>query len=520
MRQTSQAFKSLQISKNLINTVLFLNTTIKTRKKVKKIIVIFVVALLGGIATIGLQQMFQSHTEPKTLEERQNMHFTSNAGNAIIPAFDFVAISEQSTPTVVHITTTMQPKNTQNDMKKQDPWGMFDERFFRQMPQGPSQATGSGVIITQDGYIATNNHVIDNASKIVVVLDDKRKYEAELVGADPETDLALLKIKEDNLAFMAFGNSDEIKVGEWVIAVGNPFNLNSTVTAGIVSAKGRNINLLRRNSNSQYAIENFIQTDAAVNPGNSGGALVNTQGQLIGINTAIASQTGSYSGYSFAVPVNIAKKVFDDILKYGEVKRAILGVQIRDLTSDLAEEKGIAEIKGVYIPGVVEDGAADEAGIKEGDVILAIDSKSVNKASELQEAISKYHPGDKVTVKINRKSKEIEVKVTLLSREGTDRIIQKTALANQKVLGAELVNLSDAEKQELNLRYGVKIKKLYAGVLKQKRVPEGFVITHIDKRKMYTSKDVVKALKAVEGSTLIDGVTSTGKEESYAIRIK
>jgi serine protease Do len=504
----------------LLNAVLILNTTNKRIKIMKKFIGIFVVALLGGIATIGLQQMFQTEAPPKSLQERQSAQFTSNTGKGIIPAFDFVEISEQSTPTVVHITTTIESAKPESKLQGEDPWGMFDERFYRQMPQGPRQATGSGVIITADGYIATNNHVIDNASKITVILNDKRKDEAELVGADPETDLALLRIKEKNLPFMHFGNSDEIKVGEWVIAVGNPFNLNSTVTAGIVSAKGRNINLLRRNSNSQYAIENFIQTDAAVNPGNSGGALVNTSGELIGINTAIASQTGSYSGYSFAVPVNIAKKVLDDILKYGEVKRAILGVQIRDLTSDLADEKGISEIQGVYIPGVVEHGAAEIAGIKEGDVILAIDEQKVNKASELQEAISRYHPGDQVLVKVKRKKKELNLKVTLLSREGASKIIQKAAAKKNSVLGAELENVSRDEKRKLKIRNGVKISKLNAGVLKRKNVPEGFVITHIDKRSMYTTQDVKKALSDVEGSVLIDGVTNEGSEESFAIRLK
>lgn len=481
----------------------------------KKIIGIFIVALLGGVAAMGLQQIFDKDAEPKTLAEKQNVHFTSN--EEVVPAFDFVDIAEHATPTVVHITTTVETAQAQQGQTLEDPFGFFDERFFRQMPQGPRQATGSGVIITQDGYIATNNHVIDNASKITVVLDDKRQYDAELVGADPETDLALLKIKEKDLPFLRFGNSDQIKVGEWVIAVGNPFNLNSTVTAGIVSAKGRNINLLRRNS--EYAIENFIQTDAAVNPGNSGGALVNTKGELIGINTAIASQTGSYSGYSFAVPVNIAKKILDDILKYGEVKRAILGVQIRDITSELADEKGISELKGVYVPGVIEDGAADKAGLKEGDVILAIEDNEVNKASELQELISQYHPGDVVSIKLNRDGKELTKKATLLSRSGESKISTTLASKSAKALGAEFENLSREEKRDLGITNGVRVKKLKKGALKDKNVPENFVITHIDKQKVYTSKDAVNTLQKKKGSVLLDGVDANGNEDSYAIRI-
>jgi len=483
----------------------------------KKFLGLFIVALLGGVAAIGVQQYFQKDSEPISLEEKQAVRFTNRNATVLEPGYDFVEVAELATPAVVHITTTIEPVTTQGDKKIEDPFGFFDERLFRQMPRGPRQTTGSGVIITPDGYIATNNHVVENASKITVVLDDKRKYVAELVGTDPETDLALLKIKEKKLKYLGFGNSDDIKVGEWVIAVGNPFNLNSTVTAGIVSAKGRNINLLRQNS--EYAIENFIQTDAAVNPGNSGGALVNTSGQLIGINTAIASKTGSYAGYSFAVPVNIAKKVLDDILKYGEVKRAILGVRIQDLTSDLAEENGIKDIKGVFVPAVVEGSAAEKAGLKDGDVILAIDGEEVNKASELQEAISQYHPGNEVKVLLNRDGNKITKNVTLLSRNGNSKIEITEKKDQVAVLGIELENLSREEKSELEVSNGVKISKVGPGPFKKRSVPKGFVITHIDKRKVYTAKDVEKAIQNKEGSILIDGVTSNGEAESFAIRL-
>lgn len=475
---------------------------------------IFVIALLGGAAALGINSLFNSANTPQTLEEKQNVHFTNQQDLVNGTQIDFVEVAEMATPTVVHIKTTVEVAEGNQEMEFYDPFGFFDRPL---MPRGPQQGSGSGVIITRDGYIATNNHVIANASKIEVILNDKRTYHAELIGSDPETDLALLKIEEKNLPFLGFGNSDELKIGEWVIAVGNPFNLTSTVTAGIVSAKGRSINLLRQNN--QYAIENFIQTDAAVNPGNSGGALVNTRGQLIGINTAIASQTGSYSGYSFAVPVNLAKKILDDLLKYGEVKRALLGVQIQDVTAELAEEKGLKKIAGVYVPGVAENSAADKAGIKAGDVILKVEDEEVNKSSSLQEKISKYHPGDKVKIQLLRDDKTIEKVVTLQSKDGKTEIVTDSQRAETRVMGALLENLTRQEKADLKIRHGVRVKKLNPGPFREKHIPEGFVITHIDKQRVYTTKDVETALEKKEGSVLIDGVSPDGKPDSFAIRV-
>lgn len=483
----------------------------------KKLFGILMIAFVGGAMALGLNHfVFKNDAKPQSFEEQQKVHFTNQQKITDQPGIDFVAVSEKATPTVVHIKTEIQ-RQSNNEMGEMfDPFGFFsDPRFQNNQPQ---QASGSGVIIMDNGYIVTNNHVIENASKIEVVLNDKRSYDAELVGRDPETDLALLKIEEDGLPFLRFGNSDNVKVGEWVIAVGNPFNLTSTVTAGIVSAKGRNINLLRQNS--EYAIENFIQTDAAVNPGNSGGALVNTSGELIGINTAIASQTGSYAGYSFAVPVNIAKKILDDLRKYGEVKRAILGVRIQDINAELAAEKGIKTIEGVYVPEVVKDGAADKAGIKDGDVILKIDGELVNKASELQEEISKYHPGDDVTVSIRRDGKDMDKTVKLLSRDGKKEMSTETARDEKKVLGATFENLGHSEKLNLKIRNGVRVTKIEKGPLKDKNIPEGFVITMIDKQKVYTTKDVEKIIENKSGSVLIDGIMPNGEEESFAIRIK
>ena len=386
------------------------------------------------------------------------------------------------------------------------------------IPQGPQEASGSGVILTPDGYIATNNHVIENSSKIEVILNDKRTYVAELVGHDPETDLALLKIEESDLPFLLFGNSDDVQVGEWVIAVGNPFNLTSTVTAGIVSAKGRNINLLRQNT--EYAIENFIQTDAAVNPGNSGGALVNVKGELVGLNTAIASQTGSYAGYSFAVPVNIVRKILDDIKKYGEVKRAILGVKIQDLTSELAENEGIKEIKGVFVPDVVEGSAANKAGIKKGDVILKINQVEVNSSSQLQEQVSKYYPGQKVLLLISRNNSNKEIEVTLRSKDGKTEYEKIAKSEAKSILGATFENLTRDEKTKFKIQNGVKITKLLKSPLKDKGIIEGFIVTAIDKKPVYNVKDLIAMLKDKKGSTLIDGVMPDGSKDAFALRLE
>lgn len=480
----------------------------------KKILGILAIAIIGGFVALGLNSLLNKDEKPQSFQEYQSALFTKADKLTDVPSTDFVSVANVATPAVVHIKTTINVK--QNQPQFLDPFGFFENPM---VPQGPQQASGSGVVITEDGYIATNNHVVENASKIEVVLDDKRSYIAELVGTDPETDLALLKIEEKKMNFLSFGNSDNLQVGEWVVAVGNPFNLTSTVTAGIVSAKGRNINLLRQKG-GEYAIENFIQTDAAVNPGNSGGALVNTKGELIGINTAIASRTGSYTGYSFAIPINLAKKILDDLLKYGEVKRAILGVRIQDITQELADEKGLDEIKGVYIPDVIDDGAGDKGGMKDGDVILSINDFEVNKSSELQEQISKYYPGDKVEVEVLRDGKKKKLNVVLLSREGKDEITVSDHRDELEVLGAEVENLTRKERMDLKLRNGVRIKDLKGGALKDAGIAEGFVITHIDKAPMYTTKDVVNSLKSKKGAVLVEGVNTAGVKEAYAVRIQ
>ncbi len=481
----------------------------------KKVLSVLAIACIGGLVALGVNGLMMNNDSSNQFTEHQNAKFALAEKLAVAPEVDFVSVAEISTPAVVHIISTLKSSSRSQMINP------FEEFFggpgFPQQ-QGPQQATGSGVIIRQNGYIVTNNHVVDNASKVEVVLDDKRSYVAEVVGTDPETDLALLKIQEDNLPFLNLGNSDELKVGEWVVAVGNPFNLTSTVTAGIVSAKGRSMNLLRERG-GDYAIENFIQTDAAVNPGNSGGALVNTRGELIGINTAIASQTGSYSGYSFAIPINLAKKIVGDLKDFGEVKRAILGVRIQDVTQELADEKGLKNLNGVFVPSVADGGSADKGGIKEGDVIVKVGDVIVNKGSDLQEQISKYHPGDKVNVTVIRNKSEKVFTVVLLSKDGSNEISSEIKRDEKKVLGADIENTSREERLALKIKNGVKIAKLGNGVMKQKGIPTGFVITQIDKTPVYTTKDVENALKGKSGAVLIEGVTSNGDKEAFAIRL-
>lgn len=416
----------------------------------------------------------------------------------------FVAAANSSIHSVVHIKT----KVMRAGVRSSNP---FYQYFFDQgMQPRAQQGSGSGVIISDDGYILTNNHVINNADEVEVVLNDQRAYRAEVLGADPNTDLALLKIDEKDLAFIPYGNSENVQVGEWVLAVGNPFNLNSTVTAGIVSAKGRNINILRE----EFAIESFIQTDAAVNPGNSGGALVNTRGELIGINTAIASNTGSYAGYSFAVPVNIARKVVDDILEFGTVQRAFIGVSIRDLNGKIATEKGLDISEGAYVQGLSKGGAAYDAGIREGDIIVAVDAVKVKNVPELQEKIGSYRPGDMAQVTVLRSGKLRKFDVELRNKNGdTDVVSKEVDVLSQ--LGAELRPVSSENLKRLGLQNGLQVKGLSNGKLKGAGVKEGFIITRVDRRPVQSTKDMMVALNKKDGGVLIEGVYPNGLTAYY-----
>jgi Do/DeqQ family serine protease len=431
-------------------------------------------------------------------------------------ATDFTQAAEMSVNAVVHVKVTYP---NQMQAYSSDP---FFEFFFgrpqqRDMPA--QQASGSGVILTEDGYIVTNNHVIDKAAQIIVVLNDKREFSATIIGTDPNTDIALLKIEANNLPVIKMGNSDNLRIGEWVLAVGNPFNLTSTVTAGIVSAKARNINIL----NADMKIESFIQTDAAVNPGNSGGALVNTRGELVGINTAIASQTGSYSGYSFAVPTSIVRKVVSDLRQYGIVQRAVLGVQMQEITAELKKEKGLNTLQGAYVVNVMPDGAAAKAGVQAGDVITQIDATIIRTGTDLQEQIGRHRPGDTVTLTVMRGNQMKTLTVELTNRQGGTGIVEKTEDLN--MLGAKIEELPDNLKQRLGINYGVQVKNLKNGVLKKAGVPEGYIILKANNRTIRTEDDlkevVQNALSAAEHDKVLflTGCNTQGRVFYFAVNL-
>jgi Do/DeqQ family serine protease len=362
------------------------------------------------------------------------------------------------------------------------------------------QGFGSGVIISNDGYIITNNHVIENTESVEVTLNDKRTFTAKVVGRDPSSDIALLKIKAENLPYIKYGDSEQLRLGEWVLAVGNPFNLTSTVTAGIVSAKGRKLGLNEGN----HSIESFIQTDAALNPGNSGGALVNTKGLLIGITSAIISPNGAYSGNSFAIPVTIVKKVVDDLKEFGQVQRALIGVNIDDIASEEAEKLKLNEVKGVLITRVLNDGSAKEAGLKENDVILKFDGINVNTVSELQEQVGKHRPGDKATVTYFRNGKETTVPIVLKNQAGNTSVVT-AAMDGDLVFGAQLEALGSSEKNSLEVDYGVKVVELNEGKFKDIGMARGYIILTVNGKKVKTAADVrefsnnEKTLKSIGG---------------------
>jgi Do/DeqQ family serine protease len=363
--------------------------------------------------------------------------------------------------------------------------------------------TGSGVIISEEGYIVTNNHVIAYADDIEVTLDDNRVFKAKVIGKDPSTDLALLQIRAGGLKPLPLVDSDEVKVGEWVLAVGNPFNLTSTVTAGIVSAKARNINILRDRS----AIESFIQTDAAINPGNSGGALVNLRGGLVGISTAIASPTGAYAGYGFAIPANIVSKIVEDLMEYGMVQRGYLGLMIRDLDGNLSREKDLALTEGVYVDSIASNSAAGDAGVKVGDVITAIDDKEVNNSGSLLEIVGRKRPGDQLTLSVNRKGRDMEYEVILRNEEGETRLSDKKKTGVLETLGVALEEVESSKAKKLGIEGGLKIRELHAGKLKRHTdVREGFIITHVDGKAVRTLEEFLEMLEDKEGGVMIEGV--------------
>lgn len=427
---------------------------------------------------------------------------------------DFTKAAEHAVNTVVHINAEMEQKSSSWDNFFSDPF--FD--FFNYQPRQQVyryQAYGSGVIISEDGYIVTNNHVVSGAKKISVTLNDKHKYNAEIIGTDETSDLALLKIKASNLDYIKYGNSDEVKIGEWVLAVGNPYNLNSTVTAGIVSAKARNLNILGQGTK----VESFIQTDAAVNSGNSGGALVNQEGFLIGINAAIASNTGSYSGYSFAIPVNIVKKIVRDLKQYGRAQRVHMGASFEEVSAEKADELKLAKVSGLEVKWVEKDASFDLAGIKVGDIILSADGKDVNTVSELQEFMEQKVPGDKVKLNIITQNKNKIVNVVMRNQRGTTEAIIVEENKVMDLLGAELQTVSEQTKVKYNIKNGLTVKILRDGLLKKSGIREGFTILFVDRQAVNSIKDVEKILSDKRGNVLIEGFYPNGFIYYYNITL-
>lgn len=454
---------------------------------------------------------YQSLSDQVIDGNRNLIHQASLTGNATIGP-DFVNASQSSINSVVHVTTKVVRTTIQRDPFYEFFYGPgTGNREYKQYGSG----SGSGVIVSSEGYIVTNNHVIEGASEIEVILNDNSKYTATVIGADPSTDLAVLKIEAKNLSPIALGNSDDLQIGEWVLAVGNPFNLTSTVTAGIVSAKARNINILsERSSQDNVPIESFIQTDAAVNPGNSGGALVNTKGELVGINTAIASQTGSYSGYSFAIPVNLMQKVMRDLIDFGLVQRGFLGIQIADINQELKEKYELPSTRGVYVSKVIADGGADKAGVKDGDVIVKIGAKDINSVAALQEEIGKRRPGDKVPVTIRTKNgSEVVKEILLRNSNGETALLDKATISKNTALGATFVSLTEKEKKDLNLTYGVKIKSISAGKLMSLGLESGMMITKINDKPVTSVEMLTTELNKGNKGVLLEVMSASGKKD-------
>lgn len=475
-------------------------------------------SIFGGVVAIGGYTVFVNPENQDVHKGAKNpVNFTNyvfDSTDFIVPkGLNFVYAAKSATPSVVHIRTKYPSPSYHDRLEDFDFFDYFEDRLDKN--RSPGMGAGSGVIISTDGYIATNNHVVENSDQIEVLLNDNRTYQAKIIGADPDTDLALIKIDEEDLPFINFGDSERVQVGEWVLAIGNPFEFRSTVTAGIVSAKARNINILARGG-SATRIEAFIQTDAAVNPGNSGGALVNLKGELIGINTAIASPTGSFAGYSFAVPATLVKKVVWDLKDFGAVQRPLLGIQIRDVSASLAEEKGLNVLKGVYIDKVNVGTAADEAGLERQDVIIAVDGKQVSNVSELQEQVAVNRPGDKIEVTYIRDGKKKTVKATLKNQFMTTEVVKPDNVF--KLEGATLETVSDEVKEDLGIGAGVQVKSLDMGKWKEAGIEEGFVILKIDKQPIANTKDLMAALdRARGGGILIEGLYPDGKKAYYGI---
>jgi len=479
--------------------------------KGKSVITTLLIALLGAVVGLFIYTRFLDKEKLVTGGDKdkelvkENARYTSMLAQSGVN--DFIFAAEQTVHAVVHVKT----KSTVSSQNSNPLYEFFYGPGTNQ--QREVRGFGSGVIVTPDGYIVTANHVIEEADEVDVTLNDKRTFVADVVGRDPSTDIALLKIKATGLPYIKFGDSDAIRLGEWVLAVGNPFNLTSTVTAGIISARGRSLGLL----DDQYRIESFIQTDAAMNPGNSGGALVNTNGELIGLTTAIYSPTGAYAGNSFAIPTSIVKKVYDDLKQYGEVQRGLMGVNITDVTSEIAKEEKLDEVKGVYLSGIVDGGAAKAAGLQEKDVIIAVNGEPVGTTSDLQEKVNRFRPGDKIEVTYIRKGKQDTKTVVLRNMEGGTGVVAPGSTSTT-VYGATFAPLASGDKEQLSIENGVKITAVSEGRFHDLGLAKGAVIVNVNGQKVNSAADVRKATNNEKSLSSIEGYTTDGTYFKYQTR--
>lgn len=475
----------------------------------KGILITLLSAMAGGITAYAVVKAM----EPETIENVSTVSGpqfrTVNLSQDNWPDFTYAA--ESAVDAVVYVKVTAAASSSQ-----QAPSSIFDF-FFGYPESSPRQrervGSGSGVIIREDGYIVTNNHVIDGATKIEVTMNTNQTYPAKLVGTDPATDVALLKIEASGLPVVPFGDSDKLRLGEWVIAIGSPYDLRSTITAGIVSAKGRSM----PNYTGEFKIESFIQTDAAVNPGNSGGALVDKSGNLVGINTAIISQTGSYTGYSFAVPSNIVKKIAYDLMDFGSVKRAILGITMREIDDKIADDLKLSSRNGVYIVEVSKSGAADKAGVKAGDVLIAIDSAKITTSASVQETVSRYSPGDKAVLTVIRDGKTKRLDVTFKGTSQENGTVSEDGTV--AFYGSSIREASEEVLKRYGLKRGVEIAELGPGKLMEAGATEGFIIQYVNDIPVKTPQDVIDIVKKSKRAVFIEGVTVSGRTGYFGFGI-
>ncbi|MEJ1238569.1 trypsin-like peptidase domain-containing protein [Chryseolinea sp. T2] len=474
----------------------------------KRSILIFLVivaagigGLVGSFVTIRLLGISgDSYTSIEGRQQSVLTNYSRDTAYNVPQGLNFLEAASKVTSGVVHIRTSYGP-------------GDFSSNPLELYLESPARSSGSGVIISDDGYIVTNNHVVEDASNIEVVMSNNQRFFAKLIGTDPSTDLALLKIRADNLPFVRYGDSDKIIPGEWVLAVGNPFDLNSTVTAGIVSAKARNIRILE--DKNHLEVEAFIQTDAAVNPGNSGGALVNLRGELIGINSAIATSSGSFQGYSFAIPVSLVKKVMDDLLEFGVVQRGLLGIQIVNVTAGMAENFNLDVNQGVYVDHVNKESAAEKAGLQSGDVIIGIEGYEVRSVAELQERVARHRPGKEIQVTYLRDHQRHEVMARLRNFQGLETVQKKEV--KHDLGGIQIEDVPYKELARLQLEGGVRIKDVASTKWIQTGIKKGFVIAFIDKVPVDNVEDLNRILDFKKGGILIEGYYPGGQKGTYGV---